>query len=75
MVAECVSSNRASGQSERIAYLRSHAESLASTKEERAWIRQQIHEPTMSLRTNPGSVNERLVLKDLEEQLLSMRSG
>jgi hypothetical protein len=73
MVAECVSSVLASKQSNRISFLRSQAEALAITDKEEAWIRQRLHQPTIALRTNPGSVDENSVLKELERELLSLR--
>lgn len=67
-VAKYLSSLQAEQAALEIASLRQSAEALAATEEERKWIRQQLHSPTVALRRGE-SVDLEAFLDNLQRDL------
>ena len=72
---ECTKSFRAEANSAAITRLRSQAEALAANSDELKLVRQRLHQPTLALRHGFSTVNEYILLEEMEAELVSLRDN
>lgn len=73
LVMECTNSFRAEASSAAISRLRSQAEALAANSDELKLVRQRLHQPTLALRHGSSTVDEYVLLEEMEAELVSRR--
>jgi hypothetical protein len=73
LVMECIDSFRAEASSAAIFRLRSQAEALAANSDELKLVRQRLHQPTLALRHGSSTLNESILVEEMEAELVSLR--
>jgi hypothetical protein len=70
---ECIDSFRAEASSAAIFRLRTQAEALAANSDELKLVRQRLHQPTLALRHGSSTLNESILVEEMEAELVSLR--